>query len=164
MEPENKKELKAHFNKFLALFIVSVLILLIPFYFTIRLPAMENNMQAGELKNIQEKVEFQRDFFTVRMDSVMQLMELYSSKSVDIDKLNADIGFLLSEMENAIVEDTTWWAGMNHNIVDTYLSLKKTNNTLLETRQNLKEVYKELKQCKKDLKNAKGGGDSLDPL
>jgi len=159
MEPKNKKERRKFFLRALALFITGILIVMVPFYFTIRLPQKENKITSNELLVLQEQMNFQKDFFAVRMDSVKRLLDSYNSQKVDIDKLNADIGFLLSEMEQSIATDTTWRAGMYNNIVQTYISLKKSKNSHLK-------LSTDLSKCKGDLKKAKKPRqtDSLDPL
>ncbi|TLX71648.1 hypothetical protein E9993_19980 [Labilibacter sediminis] len=166
MKPENTKDRKSLFIRFIVFFILAILIVIVPVFVTLRLPAQENEQTSGELKALQDERDFQRDFFAVRMDSVKGLVDSYNSDDVDIDKLNADIGFLLSEMEKSIASDTTWRASMNKNIVATYLSLKKMQNKILEVHEELDEVTSDLAKCKKDLKSSKKpkNTDSLDPL
>jgi hypothetical protein len=139
MEPQNRKERRIVFQRFLALFIVGILLVTIPFYFTIRLPDRENKHTSAELQDLQEQVNFQRDYFAVRLDSVKQLLDSYDSKNEDIDMLNADIGFILSEMEKSIAADSTWRYGMNENIIQSLLSIKKTKSSLLEIEEKLSE-------------------------
>ncbi len=144
MEPQNNKERKIVIRRFIAMFAAGVLLVTIPLYFTIRLPERENKQASEDLQNLQEQVNFQKDYFAVRVDSVKHLLDSYDSKNVDIDKLNADIGFILSEMENSIAADTSWVFAMNKTIIQTLLDLKKTRNSLLET-------SKELSQCRSSL-------------
>ena len=166
MEPQNKKVRRNVFLKFFALFITGILLVTIPFYFTISLPDRENKDTAEELQTLQEQVNFQRDYFAVRMDSVKGLLDSYDSKSVDIDMLNADIGFLLSEMEKSFAADTSWRHGMYKNVVQSYLSIKKTKNTLKDANEDLSDCQDTLKKAKDNLKSSKGSrpSDSLDPI
>ncbi|MCK5279919.1 MAG: hypothetical protein KAK04_15295 [Cyclobacteriaceae bacterium] len=147
MEPQNKNKRRKVFLRFLALFIIGILLVTIPLYFTIRLPQQENKLTSEELHTLQEQVIFQRDYFAARMDSVKNLLDSYDSKDVDIDMLNADIGFLLSEMEKSFAEDTSWRKYMYENIVQSYLGIKKTKNSLID-------VNEELSNCENNLKTA----------
>ena len=152
MEPQNKNERRSVFQRFLALFIAGILLVTIPFYFTIRLPDRENKLTSEELQILQEQVNFQRDYFAVRIDSVSHLLEGYESKNTDIDMLNADIGFILSEMGKSISANTSWRYAMNENIIQAFLGLKKATNELSECRNNLKTA------------KASRPANSLDPL
>ncbi|MCK4746833.1 MAG: hypothetical protein KAT15_07360 [Bacteroidales bacterium] len=157
MEPQNKKERSRLILRFLVLFIIAVLLVTIPFYFTIRLPAKENRRASEELLRLQKQLDFQRDYFAVRMDSVKHLLDTYKSEDVDVDKLNADIGFLLSKMEQSFAADTSWRFDMYENIIQTYLSIKKTQNSLMK-------VSSDLAKCRSRRTSApKRPTDSLDP-
>ena len=148
MEPQNKKERSTIFRRFLIVFVVGILLIMIPFYFTIKLPERETKQTSEELQKLQEQVDFQKDFFAVRIDSVKQLFDGYDTKNVDVDKLNADIGFILSEMENSIAADTSCMNSMNEDIIQTFLDLKRCENSL-------KEVSQELARCKRSLTSTK---------
>lgn len=157
MDPLNKRERTETFLKFLGVFILGILIVLIPFYFIIRLPERENKLMNEKFRNLEEQLKFQKIYFAVRMDSVKNMLDDFDSPGIDIDKLNADIGFVLSDMGKSIVADTSWKAGLYKNVIQTYLDLKKAKNSILETRDNLKE-------CQKNLKNARGRQKPIDSL
>jgi phosphoenolpyruvate carboxylase len=157
MDPLNKRERTETFLKFLGVFILGIIIVLIPFYFIIRLPERENKLMNEKFRNLEEQLKFQKKYFAVRMDSVKNMLDDFDSQGIDIDKLNADIGFVLSDMEKSIVADTSWKAGLYKNIIQTYLDLQKAKNSILETRDDLKE-------CQKNLKNARGRQKPKDSL
>ena len=148
MKAQNIHERRKVLLRFLALFVIGILLVTIPFYFTIRLPQKENKLTSEELQILQEQVIFQRDYFAVHMDSVKNLLDSYDTKEMDIDKLNADIGILLSEMEHSFAEDTSWRKSMYENIVLTYLEIKKSKNLIID-------VNEELSNCENNLKTAK---------
>ena len=157
MEAQNTKERKKVTFRFSVLFIACILLVAIPLYFTIGLPGKESKQTSEELQILQEKSDFQKDFFAVRMDSVKHLMDSYDSDGVDRDKLNADIGFLLSEMANSIAGDTSWRFNMYENIIDSYLSIKSSKNELMK-------VTAELAKCKSSKRPGPNKPiDSLDP-
>ena len=136
MEPKNKQEKRKLYFRFLFVFIIAILIATIPIYLTMQLVRQENKLTAKELQVLQDKIDFQRNI-AVQIDSVNHMFEDYDSPSVDIDKLNADIGILLSDMENSIPADTSWQSIMNINIIQTYLSLKKSKNSIIELQNDL---------------------------
>jgi cytochrome c oxidase assembly protein Cox11 len=136
MEPKNKQERRKLYLRFLVVFIIAILIATVPIYLTMQILRQENKLTAQELQLLQDKIDFQRNF-AVQIDSVNLMFDGYYSQSVDIDKLNADIGNLLSDMENAITEDTSWQSWMNITIIQTYLSLKKSNTSFIELQHEL---------------------------
>ena len=146
MEPQNKKERSILFRRFLLVFVVGILLVMIPFYFTIKLPERENSQTSEELHTLQQQVDLQKDF-AVRIDTLLHLFDGYDSKNVDIDKLKADIGFILSEMETSIAADTSWMNRMDNDMILTFLELKKAKDSL-------KELEMELAKCRRSL-NAK---------
>jgi hypothetical protein len=160
MKPLNKKERTLAFFKFLALFLIGILIVLIPFYFIIRLPSMEQGIKSEDIQKLEELLKVQKEYYAVQIDKLKNLFVKYDAPGEDIDKLNADIGYILSDMEHTIGTDTAWRATMYKNIMQTYLDLKKTKT-------DLGECKKELVKCGKELKEAKEAGekpkDSLDP-
>lgn len=160
MKPLNKKERTTAFFKFLALFLVGILIVLIPFYFIIRLPYMEQGIKSDDIQKLEALFKVQKEYYAVQIDKLKNLFVKYDADGEDIDKLNADIGSILSEMDNTIGPDTAWRATMFKNVLNTYKDLKKTKNELGKCKFNLAD-------CGSDLKEAKEAGkkptNSLDP-
>lgn len=148
MEPLNKKERTTFIIKFSASFVIGILIILIPFYFMIRLPEFEHDIMTKDFKNLQEQMKYQKEHFAVEIESAKQISDKYDLPNQDIDKLNADLGFLLSEMEKPFLKDTTWSGRMYNNIVKSYMDLKKAKNDVVKGEKNLKD-------CKQDLEKAK---------
>lgn len=148
MEPLNKKERTSFLLKFLVTFIIGILIVLIPFYFLLRLPEFENDIMTKDFRNMQEQMKYQKDVFAVQVDAAMSLVNKYDIPNQDIDKLNADLGLLISEMEKPFVSDTTWSGKMYNNVVKSFIDLKKAKNDKMRSQI-------ELMECKKDLEKAK---------
>jgi hypothetical protein len=148
MEPLNKKERVKFIVKFSAAFIAGILIVLIPFYYILRLPAYEDAIKTEDFRNMQKQITYQKDVFAVQIDSAMKLVTKYDLPGQDIDKLNADLGVLLSEMEKPFVNDTAWSSRMYSAIVKSFIDLKKAKNDKIKCEN-------ELKDCKTDLEKAK---------
>jgi hypothetical protein len=148
MDPLNKKERTKFFIKFSLAFLIGILIIMIPFYFLIQLPEIENDLMNKDYKKIQEQVKFQKEVFAVDVESASRLIDQYEVPNQDIDKLNADLGLLISRMEESYANDTTWSGKMYQNIVRSYIALKKAKNDVLKGN-------KDLNDCKKDLEKAK---------
>ncbi len=152
MEPLNKKERTSFLLKFSAAFIIGILIVLIPFYFILSWPEIENDIMTKDFRNMQIQMKYQKDVFAVQIDSVMMIVNKYDIANQDVDKLNADLGNLLSEMEKPFVNDTSWSGRMYKNIVKSFIDLKKAKNDKIKSEN-------ELKDCKQDLEKAKEAAD-----
>jgi len=165
MKPLNKKDRTNAFLKFLAIFILGMLIILIPFYFLIRLPEKVEEVKTEELTGFEEQIEFQRDYFAVQMDSVRTLLGMFKNPGIDFDRLSANIGILLAEMEAKIATDDSWRGKMNKNIIETYSDLKLSKASGIDVTDDLSDLEEEieklkekLEECKDDLAEAKAGG------
>ena len=148
MEPLNKKERTSFIIKFSASFIIGILIVLIPFYFILRLPVYENALMTKELREMRILMQKQRDVYAVTIDSVMRTVAKYDLANQDIEILNAHLATLISKMEEPFSNDTTWSGRMYKNIIKSFIDLKKAKNDKIKSEN-------ELKDCKQDLEKAK---------
>jgi hypothetical protein len=148
MEPLNKKERTKFFIKFSFAFLIGILIIIVPLYFLFDWPEFENAVMAKDYKNIQERIKFQKEVFAIDVESARAIIEKYDVPNQDVDKLNADLGLLISRMEESYANDTTWSGRMYQHIVKTFIDLKKAKNDVLKGN-------KDLGDCKKDLEKAK---------
>lgn len=147
--------------RFSASFIIGILIILIPFYFLLRLPSIQNDSLTQDYKNMQKQMQFQKDYFAIQTESARKIFDKYEQPNQDIDKLNADLGNLLSEMEKPYATDTTWSGKMYQNIVKSFIDLKKAKNDILKSNKELKDCKGDLDKAKDDAKKNKdtmGGG------
>ncbi|MCX6223462.1 MAG: type VI secretion system TssO, partial [Bacteroidia bacterium] len=154
MEPLNKKERSKGTMRFLVLFIAGILIVLIPFYFLIRLPEKEQQVSSDQLNSLQGQLNFQKEF-TIRMDSAMRLMDRYAEPGVDIDKLNPDIGLILSEMDKSIGTEVNSSTGMYKSVINVLTELKKARSANLKNSADLAKALKDLADVQKELEKAK---------
>jgi biopolymer transport protein ExbD len=153
MEPLNKSERNRGMIRFLIVFVAGILIVLIPFYFLVRLPEKEQQVNSEQLNSLQGQLDFQKSF-TAKMDSVMKMMERYDLADVDMDKLNADIGLVLSEMGNSIktgADDS----GHYQKVVNVLVELKKAKSGSLKSSADLDKARKDLEECQKEMAKMK---------
>ena len=154
MEPLNKNERNTGTLRFLALFIAGILIVMIPFYFLVRLPEKEQQVNSDQLTSLQDQLNFQKEF-TVRMDSARHMMDRYTMPEVDIDKLNADIGLILSEMDKSIGTEVNSSTGMYKSVINVLIELKKARQANLKCSADLSKAQKDLAECMKEVEKAK---------
>lgn len=155
MEPLNKKERIRFIVKFTAAFIAGILILLIPFYFILRLPVYEGEIRAEDCRNMQKIFTYQQEIIAARLDSANRLVLRYDIPNQDIDKLNADLGLLLSEMEQSFANDTAWTGRMYNNIVKAFIEVKKAKTEKIKCENELKETQQDLEKAKEEASKTK---------
>jgi hypothetical protein len=154
MEPLNKRERTRVMTKFSLAFAAGILIVLIPFYFLIRLPEYEHDIMAKDYKDMQKQMIFQKETFAVQIDSVKRLIEKFDSPTHSISVLNADIGRLLSDMKHPFTGDTTWSGRMYLNIVKAFTDLQQAKNDQIQGKKDLKDCKDELDKAKEAAKKS----------
>jgi hypothetical protein len=155
MEPLNKKERTKFFIKFSFAFLIGILIIMVPFYFLLSLPEFENDVMTKDYKKIQERIKFQKEVFAVDVESARAIFDKYDVPNQDIDKLNADLGLLISRMEESYANDTTWSGIMYQHIVKSFIDLKKAKNDILKGNKDLDDCKKDLEKAKADASKGK---------
>lgn len=155
MEPLNKKERTNFIIKFSASFIAGILIILIPFYFILRLPVYENAILTKDVQSMQKLMMNQKNVFTVQIDSVKRMVNRYDLVNQDIDKLNAEMGSYLNKMEEPYTSDTSWSGKMYKNIIQLFFDLKKAKNDKNKIEKDLKDCSKELEKAKEEATKSK---------
>lgn len=156
MEPLNKSERKLGTWKFLGLFIGGILIVLIPFYFLIRLPAQEQQVNNGQITNMKGQLDFQKEF-AVKMDSVMKMMEKYTLPDTenDNDKLRFDIGSILSDMGKLKGTESNGGTNIYASMLKVLLLLKTERETNFKNTESMDKLREEIADTKKELEKAK---------
>lgn len=140
MDPKNQKERKGLFTRFLALFILGIVIVCIPFYFSMRLPARESVESNEELNKMEQAIQSHEDYFVVRMDSLQNLIADFENEDKDVAETLEYIATLLVEMNGYIKSDTVWRADMNNSILVAYSSLRDGHKELIEKDEEIAEL------------------------
>ena len=153
MKPLNKKERTGFILKFSASFVAGILILLIPFYFILRMPGYENAMVTKDCNDMQKLLEIQKNVFAVQIDSVLRMVSRYDIE--DNEVLNGKLGILIGEMGKPYGGDTTWSGKMHSNIIKLIIDLKRAKTDKNSIEKELKETKEELQKAKDDAAKTK---------
>ena len=158
MKPKNSKERRNSFLKFLALFLVTVGMIMAAVFFTYRVPTKENALLREQSKVIDTAMEFQSGFFN-EMEGVQKMID-----SLDVPGQNTAfqkrlINDKLIELKNTIptMDDDTHLYDMHMTIIDLYAELQMAKDKLhaLRDAESMIEEYKDaLETCRRDLKEA----------
>ena len=155
MEPLNKKERTGFIFKFSAVFIIGILIVLIPFYFTLRLPEYENAIMTKDCMEMKKHLDNERTVFAIQIDSLKRMLNKYDLPNQDIEILNAQLATVLNKMQEPYINDTSWSGRMYKNIVTSFIELKKAKNDKIKSENELKNCKQELDKAKEEAKKSK---------
>jgi hypothetical protein len=155
MEPLNKKERTKFIIRFSASFIIGILIILIPFYFLIKLPSYENAIQNQDYRNMQKQMNYQKEYFAVQIDSVKRMVNRYNIANQDIEKLNDQLASYLNKMAEPFINDTSWSGRMYKNISNLFFDLKNAKKDKIKSEKDLKDCKQDLDKAKEEAKKSK---------
>ncbi len=157
MKPKNSKERRTSFLKFLALFAVTVGMIVTAVFFTYSVPRKEN-AQLREVTKVREAgMVFQKDFYD-EMQIVKSMIDSLDVPGQDTNYQNSLIGDKLVDLRKTIpTKDNTHLYDMHISIIRLYSELKISKNKLNELRdaeELIEEYAKALDECKEELKEA----------
>ncbi len=156
MKPKNSKARTTSFLKFLALFLVTVTMIVTAVYFNYKVPAKENALLKDQAKLIKSDKEFQSGFFD-EMQSIKRMMD-------SLDGVNSR-GFLDQELSSQLVDlkqkiptkDSTYLYDMHQSIIELYVELhdaKKELHALSDAQETIERYETIIQQCRAELKQA----------
>lgn len=157
MKPKNSKERRNSFLKFLALFLVTVGMIVAAVFFNYRVPSKENALLREQSKVIESEMEFQSGFFN-EMGHVKRMID-----SLDVPGQNTAyqknlISSKLVELQKTIpTKDSTYLYDMHMTIIELYVELQSAKDKLhaLRDAEGTIAEYKEaLDKCNQYLKEA----------
>lgn len=164
MKPKNSKARRTSFLKFLALFLVTVSMIVAAVYFNYKVPAKENALLKDQAKLINNDKKFQSGFYD-EMQSIKGMLD-----SLDVARNrqihNQEISQLIIDLKRKIpTKDSTYLYDMHQSIIQLYVELntaKDELNELSDAQSQIKkyegiiEQYRaELDQAKRDLDAAR---------
>jgi peptidoglycan hydrolase CwlO-like protein len=157
MKPKNSKERRNSFLKFLALFVVTVGMIVTAVFFTYSVPKKENAQLREVTKVMETGMVFQKDFYD-EMKAVKNMIDSLDVPGQNTDYLNSQIGEKMAKLENTIpTKDETHLYDMHTSILRLYSELQISKNKLHELRdaeERIEEYEEAYEDCKDELKQA----------
>jgi len=165
MKPKNSKERRNSILKFLLLFLFSVTLIVITFFFDFnRVPLKENAVLRERSKTIEEEMKFQEKF-SQEMIGIRSLLDSLDTPGQNVQYINALINSKIVDLQKSIPkEDSTYRYDMYNNIVKSFVDLQgfKTKLKDLEDVDTQLEDYEsELERVNLELEKANRYLDAL---
>ncbi|MGB1309418.1 MAG: type VI secretion system transmembrane protein TssO [Oceanihabitans sp.] len=155
MKPQNSKERRSSFIKFLLLFLVTMFAVIFAIYFNYKVPNKENDLLRGQAKVIQEDLKFQNNFYS-EMEQVKNLIDSLDEPGQNSSYQNSLISTKLVELQKTIpTKDSTYRYDMYMSIVKLHAELQEYKaelKSLQEAKTRIEEYKTALDKCKTDLK------------
>lgn len=120
MKALNKQERNSAILKFSLWLLISVLIICVPICITAFMPVEQENLEEQETEELVEEVNFEKDYFAVKINEINELMNRKEAGEVDIDSFNAELKNHLTDMTKQTENDLTWRGDMFRNVIAAY--------------------------------------------
>jgi len=160
MKPKNSKERQSSFFRFLGLFLLTVITILVAVYFNFKIPSKENKQLREQATIINKDIKFQNEFYN-NMKVINNLLDSLNSikdSEVYVDVLKKSIIERLYDLEKTIPTN------YSTNRFDFYMDITSLYTELLEGKVKLRslsnaeaeiEEYGEaLEDCRRKLEEA----------
>jgi len=148
MKPKNSKERLNSVLKFGLLFLISVALIVVTFFFDFdRVPLRENKILREQTSNIERELVFQKKF-SKKVEGVISLMDSLKIEGINLEYTDALINNKIVELQNSIpAQDSTYRYNMYKNIVKSYVDIQALNVKL----RSFKDVDTKLTQYQAEL-------------
>lgn len=152
MKPENYKERIYSIIKFAILFVFTVFLIVLSFFFDFnKLPIKENRTLREQALTIEKETEFQQEFSKQMMEIKVLIDSLDDSPKKDVELISNSASKKINLLLQMIPEkDTTFRQKMYNNIVQTYYDLR-----------DAKEELKDFEEVEEHIKNLESNIESL---
>ncbi|QWX84232.1 hypothetical protein H0I23_00855 [Cellulophaga sp. HaHaR_3_176] len=164
MKAKNIKERNKSFLKFLALFVVTILLIIGAVFLNYRVPHKENTLLRERAKNIERETEFQRTF-AMQLTETRGLLDSLDLKGQNISYLNDLISQKLVRIQSSLpAKDSTFRYKMYKDVLDVmvdYQKSKKELDQLTDAKTQIEEYQTEVDRLQEELDQAKRDLDIL---
>jgi len=157
----NTEERNKVFLKFMFLFILTVTLIVLAFFYGVKLPVAENRMLRQKIQVVEAREEKDKLMLN-EMQRIKGLLDTLDLPGVNTEYVQHIITGKLAEMERTLPQnDSTYRKKMYSNMIQTYLELKNAKQSLIKLKDmkttldeytEMIEKYKmELEQAQRDL-------------
>ncbi len=155
MEPINTQERNTALVKFIGIFVVTMLVVLMAAFFGMIIPTKENKSLKKENTQLGDQLRAQ-DQILAKMDSLELWMIELGRPGADINMTDIRISRMLAEMQ-AYENDSTTLGKIMKNVNVAYASLKNEkmnmHSTVGSSDEEIKKLKEDMEELEEDLKD-----------
>ena len=157
MKAKNTKERRKSFFKFLLLFLLTIVSILVATYFNFKIPKEENNILKSKVVKVEQEMKFQKNFYR-EMVNVKNMIDSLDVPGQNFSYQKELISQKLVTLKKTIpTKDSTYRYDMYSDIVNLYIELQneKTDlHKLVDVKSTIEEYKDALDKCREDLKQS----------
>jgi len=157
MKPNNSKERRISFFKFLALFLVTVGMIVSAVFFSYQIPKKENAELRAHTKVLEDGMVFQKNFYN-EMRIVKGMLDSLDVPGANVVLDNSKIAQKLATLGETIpTKDATHLYDMHQTIITLFSDLQMAKGVVYETRDyaaDIEEYKEELEKVREALQEA----------
>jgi len=142
MKPLNKRERNKAFYKVVGFFLLSFLIAILLGFTTMNVGKLSEKKSNTELKRLKSQLKFQEEVFAPNVGETSgMLSKIPTARETgeNLEVLNQDIGALLSNTKNQVVEDDSWETKMYRDVLKTLSDLQLAYNDQIKLTERMGE-------------------------
>jgi transketolase len=117
MEALNKKERNSAILRFSLWLIICVLIISLPIILISQLKGEQQDLQAKENEALVKEINFEREYFAVQIQKILDLMKSRQTNEINSDTFNAELLNIVSDIKTQTENELNWRGDMYRNVV-----------------------------------------------
>lgn len=152
----NARERNQAFWKFIAFFLLAVLMVVGAVYFDTRIPHKDNEMLREEVGRYRTQAQAQEKFVK-NMDDAKIMIDSLKKPGTNLVYLNQQIAAKIRELSDLQYKDSSMYARLNKDVIDVFLRYQEAVNHVVamgNVPQELNEYKTKYAETQRDLQNA----------
>ena len=117
MKALNKSERNSAIMRFALWLFICVLIICLPVITITLLKGEQQDLQASENKALISEINFEREYFAVQIQKILDLMKSRQTNEINSDTFNAQLLNIVSDIKTQTEAELNWRGDMYRNVV-----------------------------------------------
>ena len=144
MKALNAKERNSAILRFSLWLAICVIIISVPIILSAFLSDEQQNVLAGENENLIEEMNFEKEYFALKIQNVIDLMESKDANEITTDNFNAELLNIINEVKEQTKENREWRGDMYRNIMSVAEYLITASKIVSSSAENKEKKLSEL--------------------
>jgi hypothetical protein len=144
MKSLNQKERNSAILRFSLWLFICVIIICVPVIISLFVTNEQRGIQAGENEALIEEINFEREFFAVEIQKILDLMKKRETNEINGESFNAELMNVVTEIKEKTTGVLEWRGDMYRNIVNIAEYLITANKIMSYSADNREKQLSEL--------------------
>lgn len=144
MKALNTKERSSAILRFSLWLAICVILISVPVILSSFLSDEQQQVLAGENENLIEEMNFEKEYFALKIQNVIDLMEKKNANEISTDNFNAELLNIINEVKEQTKENLAWRGDMYRNIMSVAEYLITASKIMSSSAENKEKKLSEL--------------------